>query len=69
MTRKDVIQELRRKQGARTVGELAAEVGVSRPYLHEVLAGNRPPAKKVLTYLGITRERIVTLRYARKERG
>lgn len=63
MTREDIVRELKKKQAGRTVQALADEVGVTRPYLHEVLAGNRPPAKKVLQYLGIVRERTVINTY------
>lgn len=43
--------------------QLAAEFGVSTPYLHDVLHGRRLPADAVLDALGL--ERVVT--YRKKE--
>lgn len=40
--------------------QLAADIGVSTPYLHDVLHGRRVPADAVLDALGL--ERVVTYR-------
>lgn len=65
MKAEDVIQELRRRQGDRTLTALAAEIGVSAPYLVDVYKGRRAPGKKIMEYLGITRD--VRVSYRRSE--
>ncbi len=46
---------------------LAAELGVSAPYLHDVLNGRRDPAGALLSALGF--ERVVTYRKKEKTDG
>lgn len=43
---------------------LAVEIGVSTPFLNDILNDKREPSGKVLTFLGL--ERVVTYRYAKK---
>lgn len=49
----------------RTQKEVAAEIGVSLPFLNDILHGNREPSGKPLKFLGL--ERVVTYRF-RKQR-
>jgi predicted transcriptional regulator len=49
-----------------TQTELAARIGVSLPFLNEILRGTREPSGKVLDYLGL--ERVVIYRFRRKNR-
>jgi transcriptional regulator with XRE-family HTH domain len=46
---------------------LAAKIGVSLPFLNDILRGFREPSGKVLTFLGL--ERVVTYRYLKKRPG
>ena len=48
-----VIWLLKARQGDRSQGELAADIGVSRPFVHDVLNGKRPPGPQILRYLGL----------------
>ena len=45
-----------------TQGEAAAALGISRPYLFDLLHNNRRPSAAILAKLGLTRvERVVRL--------
>ena len=48
----------------RTQLGLAQEIGVSLPFLNDILHGKREPSGKVLEYLGL--ERVVTYRFRKK---
>lgn len=50
----------------RTQKELAAEIGVSTPFLNDILNGNREPSGKPLKFLGL--ERVVTYRFRKRPR-
>ncbi len=52
----DVIAELNKRLKKCSQKELAAEIGVSAPFLNRVLMRVRPPGAKILTYLGVKRE-------------
>lgn len=47
----DIAGKLKKLQGNLTQREFATIVGVSQPYLGDVLQGNRWPGKKLLDYL------------------
>lgn len=47
-----------------TQKELASKIGVSLPFLNDILRGNREPSGKVLTFLGL--EKVVIYRYLKK---
>ena len=48
MQRKEVINRLRRLQGDRTQGALAAELKVSEGHLSQVFAGEKDPGPRIL---------------------
>jgi hypothetical protein len=50
----DVAKELKRLQGKMTQREFSAVIGISQPYLTDLLLGNRWPGKKILDYLAGT---------------
>lgn len=54
----DVVEALRFRLGERPVARLAEELGVTRQYLSDVLAGKREPGPKILAAVGV-RKRVV----------
>ena len=52
----DAVSELRKRlDKAGTQTALAKELGISKPYLSDILKGKRDPGPKVLAQLGIRR--------------
>jgi transcriptional regulator with XRE-family HTH domain len=51
MQRKTVIDLILSKQGNRTRGELAAELGISPGHLSEILSGKKNPGEKAVRNL------------------
>ena len=47
--------ELLLRKGDKSLRELAKEIGVTAPYIHDILFGRRNAGKKVLKYLGLKR--------------
>jgi transcriptional regulator with XRE-family HTH domain len=62
----DPIQMLLDLKGSKSLEYLATEIGCSRAYVSLVLTGKRPPAEKMLRYLGL--ERIQPMPIYRKRR-
>jgi hypothetical protein len=62
-TRDDVIRMLKAKQGSQRAKYFAQEIGVSAPYLNDVYAGNRTPSHKILSFLGLGREKTTVVTY------
>lgn len=60
MNKDDVIDMLKKKQGEMTQKEFAAEIDCSLSYLIDLYAGRRDPGPKILDFLGIERQRVVT---------
>jgi hypothetical protein len=58
----DPIELLNQKKGHRPLRELAAEIGISVPFLSYVLNRQRDPGPKVLKFLGIERTETVVYR-------
>ena len=52
----DPIAVLRRMLNGKTQKALAGELGISPPYLGDVLAGHRRPGKSILLALGLQRQ-------------
>jgi transcriptional regulator with XRE-family HTH domain len=65
--RVEVLEMLRRKQGKRSLRAFARDIGVSAPYLSDVLRGNRDPGPTLLKVLGLERVRTVSLVYERRK--
>ena len=54
LTGQDVIDRLKSLITAdRNRTKLSEEIGVSRPYLSDVMGNKKPPPKRVLDYLGL----------------
>lgn len=63
-TQEQVIAKLRAKQGHMSATRFAEdELDVSQPYLSDVYAGNRTPGRKILKYLGLAKEKTVSVVY------
>lgn len=62
-TKEQVIAKLRAKQGRKRAGKFAEEIGVSAPYLSDVYAGNRAPGGKILDFMGLAKEKTVSVVY------
>ena len=53
LTEQEVVAKMREIIKTRTQASLAAEIGVSRSFLNEVIKGTRPPTGKILDHLGL----------------
>jgi transcriptional regulator with XRE-family HTH domain len=51
----DPILALRKQISKASLRKVAIEIGISAPYLSDVMRGNRLPGPKVLKYLGLRR--------------
>jgi len=51
--REEVLRRLEERRGNRTQKALAEEMGVSPPYLSDVLAGRRDPGPAILSFVGL----------------
>jgi len=58
LTQDEVLAHLHSIIQTRTQASLAAEIGVSRSFLNEVIKGTRPPTGKILEHLGLQSETI-----------
>lgn len=59
ITQDQVVARLRaivKTRGAQS--RLAAEIGISRSYMSDVVKGTRPPTGKILDYLGLTSQTV-----------
>jgi transcriptional regulator with XRE-family HTH domain len=50
-------------KGEKSIREYAREIGVSAPYLADVLHGNRNPGPKILKHFKVKRTKKVTIEY------
>lgn len=50
----------------RTQASLAAEIGISRSFLNEVIRGSRPPTGKILDFFNLERHVIYTKKGEKK---
>lgn len=53
LTQDQVVTRLRAIAKTGTQSSLAAEIGISRSFMSEVINGTRPPTGKILDYLGL----------------
>lgn len=53
LTQDEVLAHLHSIIQTRRQASLAAEIGVSRSFLNEVIKGTRPPTGKILDHLGL----------------
>ena len=58
LTEQEVVAKMREIIKTRTQASLAAEIGVSRSFLNEVIKGTRPPTGKILDFLGLRAQTI-----------
>lgn len=58
ITKEQVIEILKKRQGDRSAKALAEELGVSPAYLSDVYAGNRDPGPSILEHLGLEKQEI-----------
>lgn len=50
-----VLSALTDRKGRRTWALVAAELGISRPYLSDIIHGHRQPGERILRQLGLRR--------------
>ena len=60
------ITALRRRRGSKSLRQFARELGISAPYLHDVLRGSRNPGPKLLRALGLERSIERRVKYRRR---
>jgi len=53
LTKVQVIERLKKSQGARTQSEFADELNIGQSYLSEVMSGRRDPGDAILNHLGL----------------
>ena len=53
LTQDQVVTRLRAIAKTGTQSSLAAEIGISRSFMSEVINGTRPPTGRILDYLGL----------------
>lgn len=65
-TSEQVVEQLRKCMALESLNqtELARAIGVSVPFVNDILKGKRAPSGKILTYLGL--ERVVVYRTAQR---
>lgn len=63
MTEEDVRQKLENWMGDKTLKEAGNMIGVSAPFICQVLSGQKPPTGKVLDFLGLKK----TICYSAKD--
>jgi len=54
---------IRKGQRERSLRAYAKEIGVSAPYLSDVLRGNRNAGPKILRFFGLQQRKLVTVTY------
>lgn len=60
MTDKQIVSLLRKAKGSRTQTQVARDIGVSFQFLSDVLRGQRRPSGKILEYLELKRDIVMT---------
>jgi transcriptional regulator with XRE-family HTH domain len=58
MTREQIIRILKKRQGKLTKKELAKQLGISAPYLGDVMLGKREPGPAILRALKLKRQTV-----------
>ena len=66
--REDVVEELQKEQGSRSLRNYASAIGCPVSHLSEVYSGKREPGKKLLDHLDLEREKVVTYTYVKKRK-
>jgi len=64
--KEDVVEQLRKEQGERSLRTYATAIGCSAAYLSDVYAGKRDPGPKLLRHLDLEREKVVTFTYVKR---
>lgn len=59
---KNPIELLKKRKGVKSLRTFAKEIPCSAAYLSDVMRGARPAGPRILTYLGIEREKSVSYR-------
>ena len=65
LTRADVVDFLKKRQGNKTLRVLGLELGLSAAYLSDVFHGNREPGPTLLTLLGLERTKTTEITYTK----
>jgi transcriptional regulator with XRE-family HTH domain len=63
MTDDDVLELIRKRKGEKSLREFAKEIGITAPYLSDILKKNRSPGKTVLKFFGLEKKRIIQVSY------
>ena len=67
LTRIQVIDLLRKRQGKKSLRRFGDEIGVTAAYLSDVFRGNREPGPTILTLLGVERTKTTETTYATRK--
>lgn len=62
-SREQVIGLLRKRRGTTPIPRFAAEIGIKPEYLQQIIGGHRNPSTRVLKFLGLGKEKTVTVTY------
>lgn len=63
LSREDVIDMMKRRQGERSLSALAEELRLSKAYISDIFNGRRAPGPSVLKQLGLESQTTVVVRY------
>jgi hypothetical protein len=65
LSRTQVVDLLKKRQGNKSLRELGLELGLSAAYLSDVFRGNREPGPALLTLLGVERTKTTETTYTK----
>jgi len=63
LTESDVLDIMRAEQGAQSLREFGAIIGVTAAYISDIYRGRRHPGAKVLDYFGIGKTSQIVVEY------
>jgi hypothetical protein len=64
--KEDVVEQLQKDQGERSLRSYATAIGCSASYLSDVYNGKRDPGQKLLDHLDLERKKVVTVTYIKR---
>lgn len=66
ISREEIINLMRAKQGSMSLRKFADEMGCSAAYLSDIYSKQRNPGKKILDRLGLTFKKKILITYSKK---
>ena len=63
LTDDDVLELIRKRKGEKSLRAFAEEIGITAPYLSDILKKNRSPGKTVLKFFGLEKKKVIAVSY------